>query len=332
MNRKIKLLLYSLLLLSLCFILVPGAAWSQDDSNALDYLPSSQQISGWEPLGNEELMHGSSIEWLFPEEYPLMMEFDLAWYASETYSNFQNEMTIEIFEFPTTSDAFGFYALSHIKYADIDPVTGITVKPYGSPPPSVIDTIRTIDSSYLEGYKDRFYFRLRIDDDTVDSTLIQVAVKLQGNLPNYPVQADMIGLLPRRDLVNGTERYVRGAYGLDLLLDWDGYDIFGYNEYDWKAVCGEYRLGSGEYFLLLIARYDDSDTAAIAADRLQDRFSEKSWNTLIVPPLENGVHPRGFIDDTIAAFWNDGDKLWLCWDLTNQNALNAAMRQIEAIR
>lgn len=306
-------------------------AIASTEKNALDYLPPSRFLGSWQATGNELVSSGRDVQWLLPDDYDLLQEFGLVMYATEIYSNSNKEMTIEIFEFPSASDAFGFYALSSIGYSSayIDDSQGVrvTVKPYSAPPAAEVDTIRIIENKFLEGYKDKFYYRLRIEQDTISQELMKVAVYIQGTLPGSAMKADLVASLPKSGLVFGTERYLRGVVGLNLLMDWNYEDILGFGEREWKAVAGEYRLGGGEYYLLIVAEYSDNDSAKISADQLQVYFQRQGWEPVVTPPLSNGGKPRAFLNKTGAAFWATGKKLFLIWDTSSLTSLQSALKQ-----
>ncbi|MCX6646099.1 MAG: hypothetical protein NTY09_07065 [bacterium] len=305
--------------------MVAFPAYSDDEKNAMDYLPPTHFVSSWEATQNEVLLHPDDAAYLLGSDYNLFLEYDPVWYASNIYTNFGDELTIEIFEFGSQNDAYGFYGLSPIPYAEPDIRTGITVESYGTPPPTKIDSIRQVGTDFLEGFRGRFYFRIRQPD--LPETLLSVGTYLLGELPGSTLPAEMIGILPADDRVMGSERYIRGPIGLDLLLNWTGDDVLGFDEYDWKAVGAEYRLGGGEYYLLLIAQYQDSDTAEIASTRLLDYFQNKNFETIMTPATPDGFHPRAFKDESCAAFWPNGDKIWLLWDLSDTDDLMSALQK-----
>lgn len=308
--------------LILVTITLPG--WTQDENNAFDYLPESNFLGGWFATDNAILLHPSEAAYLVGSDYQLLREYNLVWYATETYSNFNDELTIELFEFDSGNDAYGFYSLSPIPYAETDPETGLVEDPYGVPPPTKIDTIRLIGTEFLEGHKGRFYFRIRQPD--YPETLIQAGTYLLMNLPGTAMPSDMVSILPADDRVMGTEKYFKGPIALDLLLQWNEDDVLGFDEYEWEAVAAEYRLGGGEYYLLVIARYDDTDTPTAISRRLLSYFQDYDFETIIAPPTSGGHHPRAFKNDFVIAFWPDGDKIWLFWDLTNEQALFTAIQ------
>jgi len=319
-------MLNKVIFLAVCMLAVSTMSISaEDEKNALDYIPPSNFVGGWEANGNELLLHPNDAAFILGDDLPLLLEYDLVWFATETYGNYRDEITIEIYEFPSASDAYGFYGLSPTPYAEKDDITGIVVQPYGLPPTPKIDTIRNVADKFLEGCKDRFYFR--IVQENMSEDLYEIGVYMLARFPGSSTPADIIGVLPVDDRVMGTERYIRGPVGLDLLLQWNGDDVFGFDEFDWKAASGEYRLGGGEYCLLVVAEYEDADSCSSATELLQGYFQDHDWETVILSPLENGAHPRGFSRDTCAAFWPDGNHLVLLWDLTDLEALSAALSQ-----
>lgn len=298
---------------------------SDDENNALDYLPGHHFVGGWQATDNAILLHPEEAAYLLGSDYRLLLEYDLVWYASETYTKYGEELMIEIFEFESQNDAFGFYGLSPIPYTEPDSHTGILVETYGQPPPVKIDTIREVGDDFLEGFQGRFYFRLRQPD--LPEELLTVGTYLLASLPGSGIPADMVSILPAADRVMGTERYLRGPIGLNLLMDWYGDDVLGFDEYEWKAVGAEYRLGGGEYYLLIIAEYEDNDTADIVSSRLLDYFRDEDFETIMVSSTPDGHHARAFQDEFCVAFWPVGDKLWLLWDLTGTDELMSALQK-----
>jgi len=313
-------------LMAIALILAPGAN-AQDDSNALDYLPPAQFLPGWEKSGNEFVSRANGAGFMVGDILPLLLEYNLQWYATDTYYKGPDEMRIEIFEFPSASDAFGFYSVSYITEPDPDEI--YVEKPYAIPPLSTMDSIRRIsgpERDILEGYQDRFYFRIDISEELLDVNGVRAGMYLMGELPGIANPADLVGVLPGDNRVHGTERYIRGPLGLNRLIDANGLDLLGFDTCDYKAVGAMYRLGAGEYFFLLITEYDDQDVSEAIVSELTGYFQDdEDWQTVMLPPLSSGIHPRGFTDEISSVFWSDGSNVWLLWDLTDMEAVQDAM-------
>jgi hypothetical protein len=322
---------FALIVTSLIFLLpLSPATFAQDEENALDYLPPSQFIPGWEKSDNEYFSHANGAGFMLGDILPLLYEYDLVWYATDTYFKGADEMRIEIFEFPSASDAFGFYSVSYI--SEPDPADIYVEKPYDMPPASTLDTIRRIsgpEHDILEGYQDRFYFRIDTTEELLDVSGIRAGTYLIASLPGQADPAAMIGILPATNRVHGTERYIRGPVGLNQLIDIGGEDILGFNEFDYKAVAAMYRLGGGEYYLEIIAEYEDAEIAGTALNELAGWFSNRDWDTVMVAPLESGIHPRAFSGEFTVAMWSEGPRLTLLWDLSDMETLGNALNQAE---
>lgn len=302
---------------------------AEDELNALDYIPPNQFISGWVAAGNEVFDRPENLGWLLGDGLFLLLEYEPVWFATESYERGADLMTVEIYQFENVSDAFGFYSVSNAAFVELNPGPNEVNKPYDPPPASEFDTIRIINGEYIEGFQDTFYFRIQVIEEELHDTGIRAGLYMQGRLPGASIPAPMTGILPADNRVRGSERYLKGELGLDLLTAWTGYDFLGFREYDWKAVAAEYRVSSGYYYLLMITEYDDNDTAGIAADRLQDYFEDQYWETVMVPPMANGIHPRAFENESFAAFWSKGNQLWLIWDCGSQSKLTDAITQHE---
>jgi len=319
-----------------CFFASPAVS---DEQNALDYMPHDNFTAGWMATGDPMLASPRTIRYLLDNQL-LLMEYDPLWFAGQSYSSYQGEMTIDIVQFNSASDAFGYYQMP----------PGDSIAPYLTDPETEFDTIRKINNTYYDGYRDRFYFKIYGEDKDWTNTLLDVAIYLYGRLPGTPTPADMVSLLPPDDLVRGTERYIRGPLGLSLVmnesddrlarsLDSHGVevgpslavggngDILDFKDYSYKAVAGEYRVSEGRYYLLLIAEYDDPETAGIVVDKMQEHFQNGNWRTVIVEPLRSGLHPQAFSKGKYIAFWADGSRVWLLWDLDNQRRLLEAIGQ-----
>ncbi len=312
-------------------IVYPVAALAdEDEKNALDYLPSSNFISGWEATGNEFIARPVRAGYLIADDIPLLMEFDCLWYATETYSLGNDEMTIEIFEFSSGSDAFGYYTLSYLNTGYVHPDDAVEVKPYDPPPFAEIDTLRHnvfMGIEKFEAYKDRFYFRISVTEENLPQSGIRAGLYLLARLPGTASPSNMIGILPVDNLVRGTERYIRGPVGLGYILGAQEDDLFGFDEYEWKAVAGEYRLGGGEYYLRIIAEYEDYETCNAVESQLIDYFQDNGWETVIYACPLSSIRPIAFRDDFYIAFWSSGTNLTLIWDLTDMEALDSAVMQ-----
>lgn len=125
-------------------LLVSTAVGAQEDKNALDYLPGDNFITGWLTTGDAVLIPASEAGYAIGDELPLLLEYTPTYFASQTYMNHDNSknMTIEIIEFPSAGDAYGYYQLSPIIYLKPHPEPDVTVAPYDLGPAPEIDTIR----------------------------------------------------------------------------------------------------------------------------------------------------------------------------------------------
>jgi len=325
MDKKI---IVSFLWLFLAAIPSTQSFAQEDESNALDFIPPSQFVSGWEASGHEILAPPMRATWLLADDLDLLLEFDLQWYATETYTQGEDEMVVEIFEFKSTSDAFGFYNLSYIELPDPEAIE--VEPPYGNPPLSNIETIRRVtynNSEYLEAYQDKYYVRVKTKSEYLTVSGTKAALWILGRIPGFPGKADLLGILPTDNLVVGTERYILGPVGLDRIMPTNGYDLFGNNEYDWKAAAAEYRIGSGEYYLMVGVEYDDTDTAEAMVGSVSDYFTDGRYEPVLVRPFESGIIPHGYSGDNYLVIWSDGNYLWLIWDASDLDSLLAALGQ-----
>jgi hypothetical protein len=314
-----------LLISLLIFIpLLSSPASAADEKNALDFLPGDNFVSGWITTGNEVMASPRTMGSEFKDN-ELLLEYNPQWYASETYSKSDKHMTIEIYQFANTSDAWGYYQLSNIPVTNLKPSAGLTIAPYAVVPATIFDTIRKINNDYLDGYKDRFYFKLETDNGDDPSELLDIAIFMLALFPGEANPASMISLLPDRNISGGTERYIRGPAGFSTLTGFSVDKIPAFKE-EWSGVAAEYRITGGVYYLLSIIEFEDSTHASTAVDNLQTYFQDKNWDTVIVPAMKNGTHPRAFSDKSFIAFWSDGKHLWLISDADNQNNLMSALK------
>jgi hypothetical protein len=315
-------------------LLLPVASLAQDDQderNALDYIPPSQFVAGWQAEGEEILAHPEQAGWLVGDDVYLLAEYDCVWVATENYSRGEDTMTVIIYEFPSASDAYGFYSVSYIEPPDPEE---IEVHPaYHTAPPAEIETIRRVtynDTEYLEAYQDRFYLRIIVAEDELNQSGLRAALAILGTLPGNAVPADMISILPGNNLIRGTERYIRGPVGLARIVGDYGYELFDFTTWDIKIAVGEYRAGESDYYLAVYAEFEDSDAAEESVLEMQDLFDDLGWETVIFAPLESGIHPRVFMDemnDMYAAFWQTGEHVVLLWDISDPEVLAAALEE-----
>ncbi len=325
MHRLILLFVLAALPVSGAMAMVAG----EDELNALDYIPPSRFVGAWTATGNEVLLRPREAGYLLGDNLPLLLEYEPVWFASEIYALGEDEMTVEIFQFPSATDAFGFYSVSNVAFADLNPAPSVVHKPYDPPPSTQLETIRLIGDEFMEGHQDRFYFRIHTVESELALSGLRAALYLVNALPGSSVPA-RVAMLPGDSLVRGSERYIRGPEGLDLLTQWTGEDFLGFDDYTWEAAAGQIRLGSGEYYLLIIAEYEDADICRIAGDRLQRCFEEERWETVIVSPMRSGIHPRAFSDETYSSFWTEGKHLHLLWDLSSRSKLTSAISQYDS--
>ncbi len=307
-------------------ILCPTGIVAQDDSNALDYLPPSFFISGWEATGNELLLHPEEAAFIISADLDLLLEYDMLWYATETYEMGEDEMTIELYEFSSASGAFGYYSMSWFEPADTETVS--IEHPYDMPPAPTFDTVRRASdgqSEWLEGYQDRFYFRIYVVEEELNQSGMRAGIYLLGHLPGTPLPAGIISALPPDDLVRGTEAYIAGPIGLGRVIQTHGDDLLGFENFEVEAASGEYRLGGGKYCTLIVAEYADFETCEAASAELLDyMLNSRDWEGILLEPVE-GINPRGFGNDTYMAFWTEGIHLYMIWDAEDASELQDAL-------
>ena len=143
-----------------------------DDQNALDYMPPDNFMAGWVTSGDPLLASPRTVGYMLDNQ-PLLMEYDPLWFATQSYSNYEGEMTIDIIQFNSASDAFGYYQIS----------AGVSTAPYLTDPEIEFDTIRKINNTFFDGYKDRFYFKISGEEGDWSNALLDVAIYLYGRLP-----------------------------------------------------------------------------------------------------------------------------------------------------
>jgi hypothetical protein len=297
------------------------------DKNALDYLPSDNFLFGWVATGDENMASPRTIGSMFKSD-PLLLEYNPQYYASETYSNSTEQMTIEIYEFDNSSDAWGYYQLNNIPLTDLKPSAGITIAPYSVAPATIFDTIHKINNDFLDGYKDRFYFRLKRESGDDPSTLLDIGIYMLGHFPGDTNPATMVSLLPDSNISGGTERYIHGPIGFGILTGLTVDKIPTFKD-KWTAVAAQYRITSGVYYLLSIIEFENSAKATNAVEELQEYFQDQHWDTVMVPTMKNGAHPRGFSDKSFTAFWSDGSHVWMISDAKSQDRLLNAINQYD---
>jgi len=315
-------------------LLLPSTSVAQDDRedmNALDYIPPSQFVSGWQAEGDEILAHPEQAGWLIGNDIYLLAEYDCEWVATENYSRGADTMTVIIYEFPSASDAYGFYTVSYIEPPDPEE---IEIHPaYHTSPPPEIETIRRVtynDTEYLEAYQDKFYLRVIVAEEELNQTGLRASLAILGTFPGYAVPADMISILPGDNLIRETVRYIRGPAGLTRVVGDYGHELFDFRTWEIGIAAGEYRAGESNYYLAIYAEFEDSDGAQTSALEMQEFFQDIGWETIVYAPLECGIHPRVFADemnDMYVAFWTDGEHLVLLWNMPDTGVLAIALEE-----
>jgi len=204
-------------------------------------LPADKEAAGWLRQGEPEHFEKAGLYGYIDGGAEIFFQYgfqelELARYGAAE-GNADKEITLEVYRMESTADAFGIYS----------------VKKSGDEKASVRIPWPNWTSEGQAGFvKGAFFVNLTASGTSeaeIEDFAASVAAKITGGPPAVPQMA----ILPRKNIVTGTERYIRGDLAAQAESPLFGEDFWGFKDTA-RAVSARYSTGSGRLVVVFFGR------------------------------------------------------------------------------
>ncbi len=219
-------------------------------------IPPNAFLPGWRQANPLRRFVGQDLFNCINGGAELFHEFGFSELLVQKYTNDQHELSLDLYRMTSPESALGIYL---IKMGTEVPIKGISVR-------------HTANRYQIQAVKDCYFIQVQNLNGERDVVPVMAELLRQtvlGISAESPVT--LLDRLPSKGLIAGSERLIRGMYGLQSLYtlgDGDmlklGGKVFG--------VAGNYQDSNGRVFTRLIIIYPDSDDAADAFSYMLAHF------------------------------------------------------------
>jgi hypothetical protein len=209
-------------------------------------------ISGWAKAGPPSEFRGGDLFNYIDGGAEIFLEFGFDRLLVQGYKKENSEIVLELFEMESPESALGIYLM---KCGAETPVEGVPARNSG-------------DKTQFTILKGRAFIHINNLDGR--ESLLPVMVDLARGLLNSLPQGKPVSLLdglPSEGKLAGSERLIRGPYGLQSIFTLGEGDILGL-EGKIFALAADYRDQEGEPSTRLLVPYPDEARAAAAFQNL----------------------------------------------------------------
>jgi hypothetical protein len=176
----------------------------------------------------------------------IFIEFGFEKLFVQRYKKDASELALEVFQMDGPDAALGIYLM---KCGQETPFPGIRARNSG-------------DKTQFTILKGRYF--LHVNNFDSDENLVPIMVELTrltlGGLPDEK-PSDRFAALPKKDLVRGSERLIRGPYALQPIFTFGEGDILQLKGQIFGLVA-DYKDPGGDIFTRVIIAYPDEATAS----------------------------------------------------------------------
>jgi hypothetical protein len=250
MPRVLKTIVLSALLLSTntAFASQPAARPAGDSA----LMPTEPAVAGWKKAGNLRVFTKADLYGYIDGGAELFLEMGFDQLTLQKYRNGASEFAVEVY-----------------RMTDLAAATGVYLMKRGRETPDVAFKARhTINRHQLMFVRDRYYVTINnlSGTDQMQPVLVKFGAEVAGRLPPDRVPAEL-ATLPAAGLVPGSERLVRGPFGLQ--------SFYSLGEGDILLLGGKTVGAAGDYTdgpartTLLVVRYPDAASAKQAFASVQ---------------------------------------------------------------
>ncbi len=237
---------------------------------ALPAIPEPGFAPGWTKAGTVRTFSGQDLFNQIDGGAELFLEFGFVGLRLQSYARGKAELTLNAYEMESAASALGVYLMKMGRETPFPEIAGRN----------------SSEEAQLTIVKGRYFVQVDNLGDVPASKGEAVALA-NGFLGGVAEESAMtpLGLLPAEGKVPGSERLVRGPYGLQPYFTFGEGDILSQRGRIFGALA-EYRTAGGVAFTRLIIPYPSADAAAAALTYLKANLD---------PYLKiTGARPDGF--------------------------------------
>ncbi|MBN1212643.1 MAG: hypothetical protein JXA92_08705 [candidate division Zixibacteria bacterium] len=259
----------------ICLLLLVLQAISLAESPDAPVLPADGFEAGWERAEQTRVFHKNDLYGHIDGGAELFLEFGFEKLLVQKYKNSPDEIDLEIYEMTEPAAALGIYLM---KCGRETPLENIPARNTGNAYQTTV-------------VKNNFF--IQVNSFSGDEKFLPVMGKLARQTLKSIAESEpftLFDLLPKENLVPGSELLLRGQYALQPIYTFGAGDIFQLKG-EIFGISGSYRIDSVESFTLIIIPYPDNKAAASAfnhvlnnldpyleiTDKLKDRFIFKDY-------------------------------------------------------
>ena len=234
-------------MLTICLILASFAETMADS-----IIPKNDFVAGWTQSESLLRFEAGNLYSRIDGGAELFLEFGFKELLVQDYSKGDGEISLEIYRMESPEAALGIYLA---KCGEETHIEGIAARNTGNRYQFIIAK----GSCFIQ-----------IDNFSGDSTYIPVMIELaKQSLTAIPEgnPVTLLDNLPKTNLVHGSERIIRGPYGLQAIFTFGKGDVL---QLDGKVygVVGDYSSDSSVAFTRIVISYPNTKKAASAYENL----------------------------------------------------------------
>ena len=204
-------------------------------------LPADKEAAGWARKGETEHFEKAALYGHIDGGAEIFLQYgfqelEIARYT-RTEAGKAAEITLEVYRMESQADAFGIYS----------------VKRAGDEKASVrIPWPNWTSDRQVNFARDTFYVNIT-GVDTTEKELEDFAVATVAKIAGGPPSVPMLGYLPKKNLISGTERYIRGDLAAQTESPLFAEDFWGFKETA-RAVSARYSQSEARLVLIHFGR------------------------------------------------------------------------------
>ena len=211
-------------------------------------IPPDNFVSGWKRTDRVLRFEKNGLYGYIDGGAELYLEFGFDDLLVQKYTHDSAELALEIYRMECPACALGIYLM---RRGEETPIAGISARNTGSR-----YQLLAVKGNAL----------VQVNNFGGDSALVPAMVALTNQMVAHIPAGDSVmlpSLLPKERLIAGSERLLRGQYGLQPIYTFGEGDVFQLGGKIF-AVVGDYRDTTGSTFTRIVIPYPDSVTAQSA--------------------------------------------------------------------
>jgi hypothetical protein len=237
--------------ISLFFLLLPFLALA-NENDMKRLLPGEEISPGFKAKAEPRLYDASNLHEYMNGEAEMYREYGVNKFLSQVYCKGNEEIKVEIAEMVDSISAFGIFSF------------------YRSPDLKQIEAgdEGVISQNQVCFWQDRYYCRITTfgAEREVVTTATKLAKEISSRISVHAKIPEIIGLLPSKDRIKGSEKIIKGMLALNNQYYLFQDDLFGFKA---KAVGAFAEYGKPEKKLrLLIVEYPSAPEALDAFNKV----------------------------------------------------------------